>query len=116
MVGPADVDDRWADEAPERGRLYRSFRPVPKQQLPFPSILAASTDDPLLTLDRARELADAWGAALRTVGALQHIGSEGLLEDWPQGRALLNAVIARDRLNAPLVPNSGIGGARFTRA
>jgi hypothetical protein len=95
MVGPADVDADWADTAEERGPLYRSFRPVPMQDLPFPSLLVASTDDPLLSLARAQALAEAWGSELHTVGALQHIGSESLLGDWPQGRALLQLLIAR---------------------
>jgi hypothetical protein len=95
MVGPADVDDGWADTAEARGPLYRSFRPVAMQPLPFPSLLVASTDDPLLSLPRARALADAWGSELHTVGPLQHIGSESLLGDWPQGRALLDRLVAR---------------------
>ncbi len=30
-----------------------------------------------------------------TAGALQHIGSESRLGDWPRGRALLDRLIAR---------------------
>ena len=95
MVGPADVDADWADTAEARGPLYRSFRPVPMQPLAFPSLLVASTDDPLLSVPRAQALAQAWGSELQTVGALQHIGSESLLGDWPQGRALLDRLVAR---------------------
>lgn len=95
MVAPADVHDSWADSAAARGPLYRSFRPVPMHPLPFPSLLVASTDDPLLSRRRAQALADAWGSELQTVGSLQHIGSESLLGDWPQGRALLDRLVAR---------------------
>jgi hypothetical protein len=65
------------------------------RRLPSPSLLVASTDDPLLTVPRARSLAHARGSELHTVGALQHIGSESLLGDWPQGRALLDRLSDR---------------------
>jgi predicted alpha/beta hydrolase family esterase len=62
------------------------------KQLPFPSILVASTDDPYLTIDRARALSSAWGSRLHVAGSLGHIGSASKLGHWPDGRRLLNEI------------------------
>jgi uncharacterized protein len=89
LVAPADIDAEWVGE----GSVYREFRPVPMDPLPFPSILAASTDDRFLSLARARELASAWGSRLHIVGPLGHIGSDSKLERWEDGRRLLDQIV-----------------------
>jgi hypothetical protein len=86
LVAPADVDAPWALP----GSLYREFAPVPMNRLPFPSTLVASTDDPYLSMVRAREIAAAWGSRLHVAGAHGHIGSQSGLGSWPQGRNLLD--------------------------
>jgi hypothetical protein len=86
MVAPADVDADW----PPEGSVYRQFRPVPMNALGFPSILVASTNDQLLSPDRARTLATAWGSRLHIAGALGHIGSASQLGRWEEGRRLLD--------------------------
>jgi predicted alpha/beta hydrolase family esterase len=71
LVAPADIDGDWV----KPGSLYEGFRPIPMAKLPFPSVMAASTNDPYLSLDRANEFGDAWGSRIENVGPLQHIGS-----------------------------------------
>ena len=58
----------------------------PLGPLPFPSMLVGSEDDPHCAADRARELANAWGASFVSAGKRGHIDSA-----WPEGRRLLNA-------------------------
>lgn len=89
MVAPADVDAAWGQE----GALYREFRPVPTNLLPFSSILVASTDDPYLSMERAHELAAVSGSSLHVVGALGHIGSLSKLKDWEEGQRLLAQLV-----------------------
>jgi predicted alpha/beta hydrolase family esterase len=88
LVAPADVDGAgFPLEA-------RGFAPMPLKPLPFPSILVASTDDSYLSLERARLFAEAWGSRLVEVGAKGHLNSASGLGDWPEGRALLDELLA----------------------
>jgi prephenate dehydrogenase len=87
LVAPVDLDGK---EAP---RQTRDFAPAPRRLLPFPSILVASSNDPFLSLDRARELAHAWGSRLVEIGAAGHINGDSGLADWPEGKRLLRHLI-----------------------
>ena len=87
LVGPSDVEA--ADYPP--GPI--GFAPLPLNPLPFPTIVVTSTNDPRVTLARAQQFAQAWGAQLEVAGALGHMGSDALLGAWPQGRAWLDALL-----------------------
>jgi uncharacterized protein len=93
LVAPADVEAEWAP----KGSLYREFRPIPKNALPFATELVASTNDPFLSLARAEEFALAWGSRLHIIEALGHIGSQSRLGNWSEGRRLLDEMIQRLR-------------------
>ena len=84
LVAPADVDSplHTPDEV-------RGFGPIPLAALPFPSIVVASTDDPFVTLDRARALAQAWGSRLVTLAGAAHINADAGFGPWPEGKKLL---------------------------
>lgn len=88
LVAPADVDR--AGVAAE----LEPFAPAPKQALPFPSIVVASTDDPWITVDRAHSLAVDWGSHFVDYGAAGHINAASGLGQWPEGLELLDRVIA----------------------
>jgi uncharacterized protein len=90
LVAPPDLYDP-RNEHYDMG----DFRPHLLDRLPFPSTLVASTDDRTCTFARAVELADAWGSELVNVGALGHVNAASALGDWPQGRAILDALLAR---------------------
>lgn len=83
LAAPADVD------RPDGLELLRSFGPIPRYRLPFPAIVAASEDDPFLTLDRARELATDWGARFVNLGPCGHLNLASGHGSWPRGEALL---------------------------
>lgn len=84
LVAPADVE---AEQC--RQLIPACFRPIPRQPLPFVSIVVASTNDPYASLERARSFASSWGAAFEDVGAQGHINADSGLGEWEQGRALL---------------------------
>lgn len=88
LVAPSDV------EAASYPPGTTGFAPIPLARLPFRSIVVASSDDPRVTLERARRFADAWGAQFEVAGALGHIGSASQLADWPQGWRWLQALRA----------------------
>lgn len=71
-----------------------SFAPVPMRSLPFPTRVAVSADDPFGTLDYGRAFAFTLGAELVEIGPLGHVNSASGLQDWPQGRVLLDDFIA----------------------
>lgn len=87
LVAPADVDR--ADVATE----LAPFAPAPKQPLPFPSIVVASSDDPWIDLDRAHSLAVDWGSHFVDYGAHGHINAASGLGRWPEGLELLDRVM-----------------------
>ena len=101
LVAPADVD------RPDGLAVLRPFAPAPAARLPFPSWVVASTDDPYCTFGRAAELATAWGAQVRSVGASGHVNVASGHGPWPEGERILAEVLAgasvqrRDATAAP---------------
>jgi predicted alpha/beta hydrolase family esterase len=87
LVAPADVE---RDDTPSQ---LKDFAPVPLRQLPFPSIVVASSNDPYLGLQRARVLAGAWGSQYFDIGAAGHINGESGLGDWPDGKRLMRQLL-----------------------
>jgi predicted alpha/beta hydrolase family esterase len=82
--------------------------PVPRRPLPFPSILAVSTDDPLGNAVRLRALANAGGSRTHSLGAVGHLNPVSGYGEWPQAVELIAELedgagqIARDAFGAPL--------------
>ncbi len=68
------------------------FAPVPLLRFKFRTIVVASSNDPYVTLSRARAFAMAWGSEFIMIGEAGHINSASGLGDWPEGLALLNAL------------------------
>ena len=84
LVAPADVDS--AVHTPDE---VRSFSPIPLVQLPFPSIVVASGDDPFVSPARAEAFARAWGSRLITLSNAAHVNAAAGYGPWPEGRKLL---------------------------
>jgi predicted alpha/beta hydrolase family esterase len=89
LVAPADVNRQGP-----AGRLLEGFSPLPRQRLPFPSLVVASRDDPYVEIDRARAFAQGWGAGFVDLGRAGHINVESGYGPWTSGQALLRRVIA----------------------
>ncbi|MCK9542740.1 MAG: alpha/beta hydrolase [Novosphingobium sp.] len=87
LVAPPDVDRPGRDP-----RLAR-FCACPRQELPFPSYLVASRDDPYCALSTARSLAIDWGAKFVDAGEAGHINADSRLGDWPLGEDLLGRLL-----------------------
>ena len=85
LVAPSDID------APHYPSDASGFQPMPLQALPFPSMVVASSDDPWVTLERARAFADAWGSSYVEIGAAGHINGDSGHGAWPEGLAMLTA-------------------------
>lgn len=65
--------------------MASDFIPLPRQPLPFPSVLIASANDSYCTPDEARALAEAWGAEFVDAGDSGHLNTESGHGPWPDG-------------------------------
>ncbi len=66
---------------------------LPKTALPIPSIMIASTNDPWMPQERARQWAARWGSTFIDAGALGHINAESGLKDWLFGQQQLQILV-----------------------
>lgn len=83
LVAPGDVEQDGLRE------ILPGWAPIPMRNLPFPSLLVGSTNDPYCSSSRARAMAEAWGSDWVDLGNCGHINAESGLQDWPEGRAML---------------------------
>jgi predicted alpha/beta hydrolase family esterase len=81
---PMPTDYPGIDELQAGGWL-----PVPRNQLPFRSIVAASRNDPLGRFERVAELARDWGSKLVNLGNVGHLNPASGYGDWPEADSLL---------------------------
>ncbi len=84
LVAPTDRDS----EAALANSAITGFAPMNLKSLPFPSMVIASSNDPHVSPERARQFAEAWGSHYINVGPLGHIGASEKLGLWPEGVAL----------------------------
>jgi len=82
--------------------------PIPREPLPFPSIVAASSDDPLGNPVRLRSLAASWGSPVHDLGAVGHLNPASGFGDWPEAVELI------DQLREGAVERD-LDGSRFCR-
>ena len=68
---------------------------MPRSALPFPTVVAASTNDPLGRFDRVIELAADWGAEVVNAGAVGHLNPASGFGDWPMAATLLESMGVR---------------------
>ncbi|MHA7600002.1 RBBP9/YdeN family alpha/beta hydrolase [Alicycliphilus sp. T452] len=90
LVAPGDV------ERPDLAAQIRGWAPIARRPLPFPAVLAGSRDDPYCAFERARAMAQDWGARFVDLGARGHVNAESGLGDWPEGHALLQTLMNED--------------------
>jgi uncharacterized protein len=86
LVAPADPDK------------FKVTADVPSTPLPFPAVVVASSNDPWVSLWKAAELADRWGADFVNLGEAGHINADSGFGAWPDGLGLLDRL--RKRLPA----------------
>lgn len=83
LVGPAEPDK------------FQVASLLPQGELPCPSIMVASTNDPWMTARSAETWAQRWGSDFVNAGALGHINAESGLGDWRFGQRLLQVLAQR---------------------
>ncbi|GAB4403699.1 MAG: alpha/beta hydrolase [Rhodoferax sp.] len=86
LVAPADTT------RPELATRLPTWSVPVLRPLPFAATLLYSQDDPYCSPQQSLNLARAWGAHALDQGARGHLNAESGLGDWPQARALLQAL------------------------
>ncbi|HEY4199921.1 MAG TPA: alpha/beta hydrolase [Devosiaceae bacterium] len=71
------------------------FAPVPRDPLPFPSMLVASSNDSYCSVDRAVEFATCWGSDFHIAGDAGHIDSASGHGPWPEGLLMFTRLMQR---------------------
>ena len=85
LVAPSDCETvKYRNTFDSKG-----FDPIPLGRLAFRSIVAASTNDEWVSLERAKQFADAWGSEFVDVGAKGHINPGSGYGEWDEGLELL---------------------------
>lgn len=100
LVAPPEIDFFPLDER------VTPLASTPRGRLPFPSILAASGNDPWAGMTMSMRLAQDWGSSFVDVGKAGHINADSGLGGWPEGQALL------DRLIDQRSPRASVRGRR----
>ncbi|HET7314398.1 alpha/beta hydrolase [Salinisphaera sp.] len=81
LAAPADPDRVGNSQA------------LPYNDLPMPSLLIASTNDPWLSSISARSLANQWGSVFVNAGRVGHLNPASGYGPWPEGWARLHQLI-----------------------
>jgi predicted alpha/beta hydrolase family esterase len=96
LVAPPDVERGKARER------MASFSPIPREPLPFPSLLVASRNDPHASFETSDRIAAMWGSSLVDAGAAGHINAESAIGEWTEGVRLLASLIPARDADSPL--------------
>ncbi|VVD72065.1 RBBP9/YdeN family alpha/beta hydrolase [Pandoraea soli] len=90
LATPPDLEAPMPDGYPRLDALRaQGWLPMPRRKLPFPSIVAASTNDPLARVERVAELAQVWGSRFVDLGAVGHLNPAGGYGVWPRATELI---------------------------
>jgi predicted alpha/beta hydrolase family esterase len=90
LATPADVENPFPAGYPTTDTLREhGWLPIPRRPLPFPSLVAASRNDPLCAFERAQALAQDWGSDLEDIGTAGHLNPAAGYGDWPQALELI---------------------------
>ncbi|MCY1276844.1 Serine hydrolase [compost metagenome] len=93
LATPPDLEASWPEGYPTPESLRANgWSPLPMGPLPFPSIVAASSNDHLASLAAATRMAEAWGSELVNLGAVGHLNPAAGYGAWPQAEAFIAAL------------------------
>jgi predicted alpha/beta hydrolase family esterase len=87
MVTPPYIDPEWTpgpDDPPDLADWV-----MPRDRLPFRTILVASRTDPYTTFEQFEQYAREWGAELFDAGDAGHIETASGYGPWPDGERLV---------------------------
>jgi len=86
LVAPSDVEN------PVYTFPATGFTPIPLNKIDFRTIVVASTDDPWVSLERAKFFANSWGSEFVNIGNAGHINAASGHWQWHEGLAILKTL------------------------
>lgn len=90
LAAPPDFATPMPAGYPTREVLEANdWLPMPRKVLPFRSIVAASTNDPLASLGIVEQMARDWHSELVNVGAVGHLNPASGFGVWPQAEQFI---------------------------
>jgi predicted alpha/beta hydrolase family esterase len=90
LAAPPDFERPMPEGYPTLEQLRASgWLPVPRRTLPFPSLVAASRNDPLGDYARVAQLARDWGSRLIDLGEVGHLNPASGFGKWPRAELLI---------------------------
>ncbi|MFC9788162.1 RBBP9/YdeN family alpha/beta hydrolase [Rhodococcus sp. NPDC127528] len=90
LATPADLEQPLPEGYPTFEDLAsHGWHPIPRGRLPFPTIVAASDNDPLGGHRRIAGMAETWGSRLVDLGDVGHLNPASGYGYWPQAEELL---------------------------
>jgi predicted alpha/beta hydrolase family esterase len=90
LVAPPDLEV----DHPDLNKT-ESFGPVPRNPLPYPSIVVASSNDPFSSIEKAADQASAWGSLFIDAGEAGHLNEDSGHGPWPEGLMVFAKFISR---------------------
>jgi uncharacterized protein len=85
LATPPDFETPMPEGYPTMEALGAAgWLPVPRGQLPFRSIVAASHNDPLASFERVVSLTREWGGELVDLGEVGHLNPGSGYGEWPR--------------------------------
>ncbi|MCP2296718.1 hypothetical protein SAMN04244553_1403 [Nocardia amikacinitolerans] len=95
LATPPDLETPLPQDHPTLQELEAGgWNPIPRRRLPFPSIVAASTTDPLASHRRVAGMAEAWGSRMVDLGDVGHLNPASGYGYWPRAEELLRELTA----------------------
>ncbi|NEW70663.1 RBBP9/YdeN family alpha/beta hydrolase [Streptomyces rhizosphaericus] len=90
LAAPPDFETPLPEGYPTPEALRTNgWTPTPRTPLPFPSIVAASTNDPLAAFESVAGLARAWGGHLVDLGPVGHLNPAAGYGAWPRAEEFI---------------------------
>jgi predicted alpha/beta hydrolase family esterase len=95
LAAPPDFETPLPAGYPAQDVLIdNGWLPTPRKRLAFPSIVAASTNDPLARVERVESFAASWGSKVVNVGAVGHLNPAAGYGEWPRATELIRELSA----------------------
>jgi predicted alpha/beta hydrolase family esterase len=93
LAAPPDLEAQWPAAYPSPDSLRANgWAPLPITELPFPSIVAASSNDHLASLEAVSAMARGWGSELVELGAVGHLNPAAGFGHWPQAETFIQTL------------------------
>ena len=91
LATPPDFESPMPEGYPTLAALRAGgWLPMPRDRLPFPSIVAASRNDPLARFERVADLGRDWGSRLVDLGEVGHLNPASGFGVWPRAEAFID--------------------------